>query len=193
MPAKVRDLRVCPFSLRQTLAGWLQFNIYKICIWTTYIHCTTIDVKITAFTKNDPPNGIQNDKYKLWNQLNPVPFRPMRLSNPKLVHSITPLSLSFSLALILIYIWLIFTIFTFSFPASFIQYSVSGLGISFFLTCRYCFRSLVPLFSLVWVFEMHATDMCHSCIVSACWTHTHYWWYSAYGFLICNRDVFTRQ
>ncbi len=61
MPAKVRDLRVCPFSLRQTLAGWLQFNIYKICIWTTYIHCTTIDVKITAFTKNDPPNGIQND------------------------------------------------------------------------------------------------------------------------------------
>lgn len=110
--------------------------------------------------------------------LNPVPFRPIRLSNPKLVHSIMPLSFSPSFSFWFIFDWFL-TFFTVSFPASFIQYSVSGLGISFFLTCRYCFRSLVPLFSLVWVgwepeevFEMHATGMCHSCIVSACeYTH----------------------
>ncbi len=124
-----------------------------------------------SFTKNDPPNGIQNDSTS--SEISSILFPSGQCAFPiQSWSTVSCLSLSFSLALILIYIWLNFTIFTFSFPASFIQYSVSGLGISFVLTCRYCFRSLVPLFSLVWVFEMHATDMCHSCIVSAC-EHTH--------------------
>lgn len=163
----------------QTLP-WSQFNIYKICIWTTYLYTLYNNWRQNySFYKKRSAQWHSKWQCKLWNQLTPnisILFPSGQYAFPiQSWSTVSCLSLFFSLVLILIDILLIFTFFTFSFSAPFIQYSVSGLGISFFLTCRYCFRALVPLFSLVWVgwepeevFGLHATGMCHSCIVSAC-------------------------
>lgn len=141
----------------QTLP-WLQFNIYKICIWTTYLYTLYNNWRQNySFYKKRSAQWHSKWQCKLWNQLTPnvsILFPSGQNAFPIQSWSTVsclPPSLSLSLVLILIYILLIFTFFTFSFPASFIQYSVSGLGISLFLTCRYCFRSLVPLLSVVWV------------------------------------------
>ncbi len=191
-PAKVRDLRVCPFSLRQTLSRMIAVqylqNLHLNNLYTLYNNWR----QNYSFYKKRSAQWHSKWQYKLWNQLNPVPFRPMRLSNPKLVHSIMPLSLflprsHYDLYLIDFHYLYIF------FPCIF--YSVFC-----FRTWHFLLSDLPLLLSLSRSALFSGLGFWNACYRHVSFlhckclrTHTHYWWYSAYGFLICNRDVFTRQ
>lgn len=105
-------LRVCPQD-EQTLP-WSQFNIYKICIWTTHLY--------TLYN-----NSSQNySLYKKTALRFTVRSQIMCAFPIQICSSLSAFSLSPS------HFDLYFIDFHFlyiSFPASFIQYSVSGLGI----------------------------------------------------------------
>lgn len=84
----------------QTLP-WLQFSIYKIWIWTTYLYTLYNNLsKLQLLQKMIRPTAFKITVHALKSahgkHLNHVPFRLKCHSNPKLVHSIMPLSPSFS-------------------------------------------------------------------------------------------------
>lgn len=143
----------------------------------TYIHCTTICQNYSFYKKIDPPNGIQN--YSARSQISSrqtpqscslqakMPFQSKvgPQNHSSLPHS--PFDLYF---IDFHFLYIFFSLhLLFSIP-------FQDLAFPSFLTCCYCFRSLVPLLSL-WFgsvknrrrFGLQATTgMCHSCIVSAC-------------------------
>lgn len=210
MPAKVREFACLSFSsapnarrMHKPCHNCSSISTKSAFEQLIYIHCTTIDVKITAFTKNDLPNGIQNDSAsseissrqtsQSCSLQDNTPFQSK--AGPQ-YHSSLSFSPSFSF-------WFIFYCFSLSlhFLSLHLLFSILFQDLAFpsFWLAVIAFALSFALFSGLGRLRngggfrtacyRHVSFLHCKCLR----THKHYWWYFAYGFLICNRDVFTRQ
>lgn len=169
-------IRAKPSQDAQTLP-WLQFNIYKIWIWTTYLYTLYNNLsKLQLLQKMIRPMAFKITVHALKSahgkHLNHVPSGLKCHSNPELEHSIMPLSPWFSFWFIFYWFWL-----SLHFLSLHLLFSILFQDLAFpslWLAVIAFSRSFHPFLWFGSVknrrrFGLHATTgMCHSCIVSAC-------------------------